>query len=74
MEESLSAMIRPYCLRALRMPWLVAEKPELSKLAFRWYARGVGGGPGERALLEILEIPTVAEPAFQVPSVLTLEP
>src|SRR5271156_3808233 len=35
MFEPLSAMIMPYFCSAVRITWLVAENPEISKLAFR---------------------------------------
>src|ERR1700677_4724496 len=33
-DEPLSAMIIPYCFRAVRITWLCGEKPEMSRLAF----------------------------------------
>ena len=36
----LSARIMPYCLSAVKIIWLVAEKPEISKLALEARAHG----------------------------------
>ncbi len=43
MDEPLSAMIRPYCFKAFRIVWLIAEYEAMLKLDFRRRRMPMGG-------------------------------